>query len=149
MKVIDADGDGEIDLDEFLTAASPMPRKATFVDGQTGGSAGTSLSGRLKVRVVRCSNLLARSFNNSSSDPLVKMSLGQGSSKQEWKSKVQKESQDPKFTDGWAEFYVNDDGSTSTSNALSTLVVQVAHWSLLGDKLLGEVDVPSPGNIVL
>ena len=143
MKVIDADGDGDIDLDDFLSAASPAPRKATFVDGQTsGGSAGGGgLSGTLKVRAVRCSNLLARNLNSSGSDPLVKMSLGQGSSKQEWKSKVQPKTTDPHFTDGWAVFYVNDDGSTSSSNALSTLVVQVAHWSMLGDKLLGEVDV--------
>jgi Ca2+-binding EF-hand superfamily protein len=135
MRVIDADGDGEIDLDEFLSVATPIPRKATMIDSTA------SLTGQLEVRVVKCTNLLPRDWNKRSSDPCVKMSIGQGSNKQEWKSKVQQQSLDPVFSDGRAVFNVHDDGASLYSNALSTLVIQVCHWSMLGDKLLGEVDI--------
>jgi hypothetical protein len=136
MNVVDADGDGEIDLEEFLTAATPKPREKT-----TSQSA-RALSGHLEVRVVRCTNLLPRK-GKATATPCVKMSIGQGNNKQEWKSQYQKQTLDPQFNDRVkAVFDVHDEGSTLTSNALSRLTVQVCDFQVLGrDKLLGEVDI--------
>ena len=136
MKVVDADGDGEIDLDEFLSAATPIVRKDTTTQSTR------SLSGQLEVRVVKCINLLPRK-GKTTATPCVKMSIGQGKNEQQWKSQYQQQTLDPVFRDGVkAIFDVHDDGATLTSNALSTLVIQVCDWQLLGgDKLLGEVDI--------
>lgn len=138
MKALDEDGDGEIDLSEFLSSTSPMPRTETF----DGTKSSAPLCGVLEVRVVKCTNLLPRK-GKTIATPCVKMSIGQGDDKQEYKSEYQRDTLDPVFYGGnKAVFQVRDDGKTARSNELSTLVVQVCDWQLLWrDTVLGEVDL--------